>query len=295
MDSDDLKVFEAVARLGRMSLAADELHTVQSNVSTRIRLLEARLGTALFARHSRGVTLTEAGARLLPYAAQVVRLVDEARRAARDDGRPGGPLTIGTLETTMATRLAPILAAYAAAHPGVDLTLRTGSTGELIEAVLERRLDGAYVTGPVAHRDLEYERVLEEELVVVTAASVRSLEALLGDGDVRIVVMRAGCSYRKILEAILSRRGVVGLRHLEFGTWESILGCVAAGLGVTLLPAGMIGPAWRDGRLALHHLPGREGRVETVFIRRRDAHLSSALSAFLDMARPTIVPMQAAE
>ena len=126
MDAADLRVFEAVARLGGMNRAAAELHTVQSNVTARIRALEARLGTPLFHRHSRGVALTAAGRRLLPYAIRVQRLLEEARRAALDDGRPKGALTIGSLETTAALRLSPVLAAYAAAYPEVDLVLNTG-------------------------------------------------------------------------------------------------------------------------------------------------------------------------
>src|SRR3982751_6277360 len=110
MDAGDLRVFEAVARLGGMSRAADELNTVQSNVTARVRRLEAELGTALFARHSRGVSLTAAGRRLLPYAGRVGQLLDEARRAALDDWRPRGPLHIGSLETTAAIRLSPLLA-----------------------------------------------------------------------------------------------------------------------------------------------------------------------------------------
>src|SRR5919205_2697100 len=102
MDAADLRVFEAVARLGGMSRAAEELHTVQSNVTARIRLLEEELGTALFSRHSRGVVLTAAGQRLLPYAVRVRTLLEEARRAVADDGTPRGPLTIGSLETTAA-------------------------------------------------------------------------------------------------------------------------------------------------------------------------------------------------
>jgi len=66
MDTADLKFFEAVARLGGMSRAAAELNTVQSNVTARIRVLEDELGTPLFHRHARGVTLTDAGRRLLP-------------------------------------------------------------------------------------------------------------------------------------------------------------------------------------------------------------------------------------
>ena len=71
MDAAQLRVFEAVARRGGMNRAAEELHTVQSNVTARIRLLEEELGRPLFRRHSRGVALTAAGERLLPYAARV--------------------------------------------------------------------------------------------------------------------------------------------------------------------------------------------------------------------------------
>src|SRR5689334_14215676 len=102
MDASDLKVFEAVARLGGMSRAAAELNTVQSNVTARIRALEEELGTALFERHSRGASLTRAGQRLLPYADRVARLLAEAQSAAKDEGTPRGLLTVGSLETTAA-------------------------------------------------------------------------------------------------------------------------------------------------------------------------------------------------
>ena len=78
MESSDLRVFEAVARLGSITAASDELHTVQSNVTARIRALEDQLGTALFRRHSRGVVLTRAGERLLPYAVQIAQLLKDA-------------------------------------------------------------------------------------------------------------------------------------------------------------------------------------------------------------------------
>ena len=104
MDIADLKVFEAVAKTGGMNRAAADLHTVQSNVTARIRALEDELGTPLFERHSRGVTLTASGERLLPYARRVAWLLADAIRAARDDGQPRGPLTIGSLETTAAPK-----------------------------------------------------------------------------------------------------------------------------------------------------------------------------------------------
>lgn len=286
MDAADLRIFEAVARLGGMNRAAAELNTVQSNVTARIRLLEEELGLPLFRRHSRGVSLTGAGQRLLPYAIRVRHLFEEARRAVEDDGTPGGRLTVGSLETTAALRLSPLLATYAALHPRVDLTLRTGTSAELIDEVLAHRLEGAFVCGPVMHPELAEETVFREELAVLAAPSVGTLEEAIRPADTRIVVLRAGCSYRQRLENMLAARGVVGLRRLEFGTLEAIVGCVAAGLGITLLPRSLTGAAWREGRVSVHGLPPREALVDTVFVRRRDAFVSSALAAFLAHVRP---------
>ena len=84
------------------------------------------------------------------------------------------------------------------------------------------------------------------------------------------------------------------MRLLEFGTLEAIVSCVAAGLGVTLLPRSLIGRVWRDGRVAIHDLPERDSLVETLFIRRHDLTVSSALSAFLDHARQSPVTQDAA-
>jgi DNA-binding transcriptional LysR family regulator len=286
MDAADLKFFEAVARLGGMSRAAAELNTVQSNVTARIRVLEGELGTPLFHRHARGVSLTDAGRRLLPYARQVKQAIADAKKAVADDGEPNGPLTIGSLESTAALHLAPLLSVYAGQNPKVDLVLRTATTVELIKDVLEHRVEGAFVCGPVDHPDLDEDVFFREELVVLTARKVRKLDDQLIRDGMKIVVLNAGCSYRMMLETMLARRGVTNLRQLEFGTLEAIYACVSAGIGITLLPKRLTEKVWRDGRVAVHKLPPAESRVETVFIRRRDAYVSAALDAFLRCARP---------
>jgi DNA-binding transcriptional LysR family regulator len=295
MDTADLKVFAAVARTGGMNKAAADLNTVQSNVTARIRALEDELGCPLFERHSRGVALTPAGQRLLPYASRVAWLLSDAERAVRDSGAPSGPLVIGSLETTAALRLSPLIAAYAAACPEVDLALRPGTTAELIEAVLDRRVEGAFVCGPVAHPSLVEQVMFEEELAVLAAPGIASIEAATQGGIARIVVLRAGCSYRQRLEMLLARRGIAVPRLMEFGTLEAIFGCVSAGLGITLLPRALIGPVWRAGRVSLHPLPPQEALVTTVFIHRREAYLSSALRAFLDHVRAGRLTADAAE
>src|ERR1700730_4446940 len=137
MDASDLAMFVAVAKAGGISKAAQVLSTVQSNVTQRIKLLEAELGVPLFHRHSRGVSLTSAGRQLLPYAERIGRLMVEAKQAAADSLVPRGPLVIGALETATAMRLPPVLAAYAAACPEVDIEIITGTSAALLAAVRE--------------------------------------------------------------------------------------------------------------------------------------------------------------
>jgi len=281
MDATDLKTFEAVARLGGMNRAAAELNTVQSNVTARIRALEEELGSPLFRRHSRGVALTDAGRRLLPFAQRIGRLLGDARRAVADDGQPSGTLTIGSLETTAALRLPPYLVTFAEAYPEVDLVLTPGTTSELVERVLEHQVEGAFVCGPVNHPDLVEEAMFREELVLVSARHVRSAEEALSKRGLKIVVLRAGCSYRQRLEEILARRGIVAVRRLDFGTLDGIIGCVSAGIGITLLPKSAVAALHGAGRVAIHALPSADAQVETVFIRPRDGFVSSALDAFL--------------
>ncbi len=285
MDAGDLRFFAAVAHTGSMNRAAGRLNTVQSNVTSRIRQLEERLGVVLFERHSRGVRLTPAGRRLLPYAEEVARLLAEAAAAARDDGAPSGPLALGALETTAALRLSPLLTDFARRWPAVDLSLRTGTTRELTAAVREGALEAAFVCGPVRHDDLAHEVVFAETLVLATAGDGAALDAHLGRPDPRIVVFRAGCSYRQQLEAILARRGVIAPRLMELGSLDAIVGAVGAGLGVTLLPRDLLRQPARDGRLALHELPAAEAGVETWLIRRAAGHAGSAQQAFLAHVR----------
>ena len=97
----------------------------RKDLAQRIKAMEAEIGTALFKRHSRGMTLTGAGRRLLPYAQQMAALSREAVLAARDDGVPKGPLAIGSMETTAAVRLPSLLAEFHRRFPAVRLSLRT--------------------------------------------------------------------------------------------------------------------------------------------------------------------------
>jgi DNA-binding transcriptional LysR family regulator len=284
MDADDLRIVDAVARIGSMNRAAAELNMVQSNVTSRIRLLEEELGVQLFVRHSRGVEPSEAGRRLLSYAEQIRALFQEAITAVKEDGTPKGKLRIGMLETTAGQRLPTLVARYAQQYPKVDLAILTGTTSSLIQQVTERELDGAFVAGPVHHQELSEEPLFVEELVLVSPLVVRNFDDLAKVENLKVIVLQQGCSYRQRLGSILDGLGIAYV-VMEFASLDAIITCITAGVGVTLLPRTLVDKLWRDQSVTVHKLPLDQAQIETVFVRRQDRHPTSALNAFLKMSR----------
>ena len=104
------------------------------------------------------------------------------------------------------------------------------------------------------------------------------------------MVFRLGCSYRQRLDTLLTSLGAPTPEPLEFGSIEAIIACVSAGVGVTLLPRGVVANAAREGLVAVHELSPQLAEVETVFVRRLDGYFSSALSTFLHRVREDGVP-----
>lgn len=273
-------IFLAVAEEGNITKASGRLGYVQSNVSARIQHLEAHLQTTLFHRHSRGVTLTPSGIILRDYAMKVRHLLDEVHKAVRDDSIPHGPLVIGSVETTAAVRLPKLLGQYHRQYPTVDLSLITGPTERLIEQVLEFKLDGAFVSGPIDHSDLLQQTAFLEELVLVSEPAEFELDAIKSK---TLLVFHMGCSYRSKLEQWLRDNGILPAKVMEFGSLDAILGGVSAGLGVTLMPKFVVGKLETEGLVRTHVVPQSYRFTTTVFIRRRDSLITSALGRFMEL------------
>src|SRR5262245_5844762 len=130
MDLSDLNIFRAVVRAGGITRAAEKLHRVQSNVTTRVRQLEQELGVELFIREGKKLHLSPAGKLLLDYAEKLLDLAGEAREAVHD-AKPRGLFRLGAMESTAAVRLPALLNAYHHRHPQVALELHTDSSHKL--------------------------------------------------------------------------------------------------------------------------------------------------------------------
>lgn len=285
MDIRDLQIFLAVASEGSITRAAEKLEYVQSSISIRIQQLESELKTELFHRQRQGVRLTTSGEVLKSYAEKILFLAQEAERVLTDHSIPRGPLRIGSLETTAAIRLPSILAEYHSAFPDVDLSLRTGSTDELVNLVLKYELDGAFVAAPVENVDLESTEVGTEELVLVSSGRFPSVDTWEDIRNFVLLVFRPGCSYRRKLEDWLHWEGIIPAKIMEFGTIDGIIGCVQAGLGVSLLPVSVVERATLQYNLRIHKISEKFTKTPTLFIRRKDTHETVAVSEFIRISK----------
>ena len=277
IDLDALQIFKAVVDFGGVTRAAEQLHRVPSNVTTRLKQLEEGLGTKLFHRHGRKLLLSSDGNLLLAYAEQLLRLSAEAELALRS-GKPRGKLRIGTIDATAATRLPLVLARYHRANPQVQIELVSGTTGSLLEQLSRYAIEAAFVAERFEPAGLEMIPVFHERLVVIAP---KEITAIKKPGDFRgmtVIVFGVGCSYRRTLEEWLARSKITPERVLEIGSYHAMVTCVAAGSGIALMPHSVVQALHAEREVSILPLPAQFSEATTFLVWPKE-HRSAALDA----------------
>ncbi|MGE8675842.1 MULTISPECIES: LysR family transcriptional regulator [Achromobacter] len=269
LDLDALQIFKAVADQGGVARAAQHLNRVQSNVSTRLKQLEVSLNAPLFRRQNRRLVLSDQGRVLLSYADRLLRLSDEAQAAVRD-GAPQGVLRIGTMESTAAARLPPILAAYHAAWPQVGIELVTGTSGALAAKVRNFEIEAAFVAQPFPAEGLATLDAFQEDLTLISPLAWGAIASPRDLGDRSVIAFAAGCSYRRILESWLNHEGVAAGRVMEFASYHAIVACVAAGSGVAIVPRSVLAVLGAEHSVCVSALTGPYATALTQLVWRAD-------------------------
>ena len=275
MDLTALEIFRTVASEGSVTRAAERLQRVQSNVTTRVRQLEADLGVALFLREGKRMALTPEGRTLLGYADRLLALAEEARQALHP-GQPGGRLRLGSMESTAASRLPLPLARLHGQWPGVALELSTAPTRALVERLRAHALDAVLVAWPPGQPPdsaLETRPVFTEDLLLVLPPGH---PPVAGPQDVQpgtLAVFEAGCTYRRVAQDWFAPRPQP-MRLLELGSYHAILACVAAGSCAGVVPRSVLALTPHAGLLGQHPLT----TLPTTLVWRKGYH-SSALDA----------------
>jgi DNA-binding transcriptional LysR family regulator len=211
IDFSDLRVFKAVVEEGGITAAAKRLHRVQSNVTTRIKHLEASLGAKLFMREKRRLHLAPAGKLFLSYVDRILETADAAREVIADV-TPRGTLRIGTLESTAASRLPALLARYHAKYPAVRVEVKTGTADAMRDALLTREVDAIFIADCIPEAELEALPAFEEELVLIAPLSCAEIRKPRDIRDQTIIAFPKGCAYRRRLQAWLASGGVARRR-----------------------------------------------------------------------------------
>lgn len=286
MDISDLEIFRAVVEFGGVSRAAERLHRVPSNVTTRIQHLEEDVGVKLFLREGNRLKISPSGEILLRYSKRILQLASEARDALQD-ATPRGYLRIGTMNSTAAVRLPAPLAEYHKLYPEVKIEVKSGSTRTLAIEVLSGELEVALVADPTPDARLEITPLFQDELVIVAGLSHPKIVTPSDCSGETLLVFGEGCAYRKRLEDWFSDNNVFPDCIIEIASYHAMLGCVVAGMGIALLPRNVLESLPAHVSVSVHKLP-HKWSVSTTFIIWRKEMKSSRISTLEQVLRNTI-------
>jgi DNA-binding transcriptional LysR family regulator len=265
-----LEVFRTVARCGSITAAARGLRFTQSAVSRQIAALEAEVGVRVFDRLPRGVALTEEGRTLLPHAEAVLDRLTAAQRNLDDLHRlSSGRLRVGAFPTAVTALVPRALASFRTAYPDVVLSLVEGLTPGLLDRLAAGEADVVVVssspTGPIDPARVDLHHLLDERLLVAVSHEhrlARRRTVRLAELADDAFIVGSASAEDTLLRASLPS-GFQPRIEIIAAEWTGKLGCVAAGLGVALVPALAVRGTPAD--IALLRLHAEDESVRRIF------------------------------
>jgi DNA-binding transcriptional LysR family regulator len=288
-----LRVLREVAARGSFTAAAEALRYTQSAVSRQVAALESAAGRPLFERGPRGVALTPAGDALLRHASAVLDEVDAARRELEGlTAAATGRLRVGAFPTALAALVPRALAGLRRDRPGVDVSLREGSTPSQLRRVAAGSTDVAAVgvlpgSRPTRDRRIALEHLADDPLLVAVGPDHR----LAGRRSVEIEELSSESWIAASLKADDTLLGAwqwaEWTPRVEFVVreWTAKLGLVAANLGVTLVPGLAASAVRSDVRLV--RIRSERHASRTVMTATRAKAQGSEATAFAERLNET--------
>ncbi len=273
--------------------AAEVLHLSQPAVSQQIRALEEECGARLFDRaggegHGTQIALTEAGRVLLRYATKAAETMAEAQRAlsALND-EVVGELRLGASTTVAQYVLPRILGAFLKQYPHVHLSMVSGNTERIVEAVAEERVALGIIEGPAMRRDVKTERMVRDEMVLIVSPNHAWAKAGAIEPEelatVSLLLRERGSGSRRVVERALKQVGLP-LRSLkvamELDSTEAIISGVEAELGVGFVSRWAVGKVLRLGSVRIVAVEGMEILRDFSFVRLAGTDVVGTAAAF---------------
>ena len=284
-----LATFHAVARLGSVSLAADEMHLTQPAVSIQIGTLEESAGTPLLQRTGRGIRLTEAGELLAGYAGRILDLWREAGdEMAMLQGVFSGTLRVGAI-TTAEYLLPPILVNFAKEHPKVKVKLQVGNRDEIVRMLAGQEIDIAIMGRPPAELKTDSSAFARHPMAFLAAPShpLMSLPkpTLAMLSDTRMLVRERGSGTRTTVERFFKDEGLPLRIGSELSSNEAIKQMCAAGFGIAFLSMHTCVLEMNAGLLGVLPVPGNPVVRDWYVMHLASRQLPQVALAFEDYLR----------
>lgn len=282
-----------VVEAGSITLAAKRLHLSQPAVTAHIRQLESALGKPLLERRARGVVPTDAGRRLIPIAAKIEDLLEEAQRVAGAVDTALGPLVLGA-STTIASCIVPsLIAEFVRRHGARGVRVEVGNTAQILAWVEDGSVPLGLVEGHPRAARVRLERFIDDELVpMVATRGPRELTAIRTLAQLRAATLlfrEPGSGTRDVVERALRRQAARSPveTDLVFGSTEAIRNGAVEGLGVAFLSRFVAAHELASGRLRILAVPGLEIRRSFSWaMRTRELTPTAARFYELAMANP---------
>ena len=300
IDWHSLRAFVVVAEEGHITRAAERLNTQQPPLSLRIRAFEKRLDVQLLRRKPRGVELTAAGEVLLAHARTLLELHARALDAVQRAGRGElGRLCVGTIPTGPMHPLMPAsVRQFRGRYPDAAVTLEECLSDELLQRLRDERIDVAFLRSvPHDVSGLVVEILLTEPMVVALprshALGKRGATSQVAIRDLRdepfiVFARQHGPAFYDITLAACQRAGFSPLIAQEAPRVTTALGLVAAGLGVSVMPASMQRIALEG--VVFRAIDERAGLTAVLALGWRKNDRSRALANYLAVVRALVAP-----
>jgi DNA-binding transcriptional LysR family regulator len=297
IDSRQLRAFASLARTASFTRTARELHLSQSAISHSMKALEQDVGCRLLDRLGKTVTLTQAGEQLLHYAQKILGEMSEARTSITHLGKWGqGRLRLGASDTACQHILPGVLREFKDSFPQVAITIEPGDTPNLIEALLENRVDLALGLEPEREARLEFDPLFSDELMFLLGRT--HPWAIAGQVDRSEVPRQNYILYSKrsftyqMIERYFSREHVVLNTVLELGNMEAIKELVKLGLGVSIFSPWIARKELKDGSILALPLGRRKLRRLWGIMHLRGRRLNLAEETFINLCRSATADFQ---
>lgn len=232
-----LSVFEAIVRVGKLTLAAQQLAMSQSAASQALKELESALGYGLFQRVGRDLVITDAGLRILPKVRQLLQLSQELQQGPQLE--MGGRLKVAASVTIASYILPHLLADFMADYPNVELDILIGNTKEVVTALEKGLVQVGLIEGPALHNQLHIVPWRTDQLQLFCYAehplAQQGRIQLSQLADYRWILREQGSGTRAIFDAALQQAGAQLHQVLALSRQEAIKQAVKAGLGLGCL------------------------------------------------------------